>query len=439
MFYRSFVVRGSRPRHDAYRYPHLPHGQFLDNLSPVAARLLRVAHELSFARDLATVIGPARTAARELTGADGVTFVLRRGDYCYYADEDAIGPLWKGRTFPLANCVSGWVMSHDTPAVIPDIYADSRVPHDAYRPTFVKSLAMVPVRAPQPIASIGAYWAREHHATDAELGAMIVLADTTALALTNVQLYNDLAEAVERERQARITAEQATAAKDEFLALVAHELRQPLHASLAALRLMAARTSRESGEHARSLVERQVFQMTRLVEDLLDAARIVRGHVQLNITPIDLRSTLERSVDSLQPLMAERMHEFIVALADDPVIVHADAARLEQVFTNILTNAAKYTDPGGRITLTMTSDRDYVRITVADNGRGIESSSLPTIFDLFARGASDVRGFGVGLAVTRRLLELHAGTIQAHSAGPGRGTEFTVTLPVETQNYELRT
>jgi two-component system CheB/CheR fusion protein len=408
----------------------VPERQFLAKLPAAAARLLRIAHELSFARDLETITVTARTAARDLTGADGVTFVLREPGGCYYADEDAIAPLWKGRRFPLDACISGWVMTHDTPVVIPDIYADPRIPHEVYRPTFVKSLAMVPVRAPAPIAAIGAYWARPHRASDDQVGAMTLLADSAALALTNVQLYGDLAAALDRERQARMTAEAATAAKDEFLALVAHELRQPLHASLAALRIMSARNSRESGEHARSVVERQVFQMTRLVEDLLDAARIVRGHVRLNIAAMDVRAAIEKAADSLRPLVAERQHELSLSLPDHPTVLHADAVRLEQVFANLLTNAAKYTDPGGRITIVMTNGHEAATIVVADTGRGIDPGALQGIFDLFARGASDVRGFGVGLAVTKRLVELHGGTIRARSAGAGRGSEFTVTLPL---------
>ena len=202
-----------------------PDQGLLSKLRPEAARLLRVVHELSFARDLPTVIASARSAARDLTGADGVTFVIRESNSCYSADEDGIAPLWKGKRFPLESCISGWVMTHNVPAVIPDVYNDSRVSPDAYRKTFVKSLAMVPVRAPEPLAAIGAYWATEHHATDYEVEALVLLADSAALAFTNVQLYQELTGALARERQARIVAETATAAKDEFMALVAHELR----------------------------------------------------------------------------------------------------------------------------------------------------------------------------------------------------------------------
>lgn len=408
----------------------MPEQQLLAKLRPDAARLLRVVHELSFARDLHTITAVARSAARDLTNADGVTFVLREREQCYYADEDAIAPLWKGKRFPLNACLSGWVMTENAAVTIPDIYADSRIPRDAYESTFVRSLAMVPVRAPEPIAAIGAYWARPHQPTDDEVGAMTLLADSAALALTNVQLYGELSAALSREREARIAAEAATTAKDDFLALVAHELRQPLHASLAALRMMAARASRESGEHARDVVERQVHQMNRLVEDLLDAARVVRGHIQLDTVITDLRDDLEQSAESLQPVMVERQHQFVVSLPDHPVLLRADKLRLQQVFTNLLTNAAKYTEPGGRITLRLSAEDDRAVVSIVDTGRGIDPSCLPTIFTLFARSASDVRGFGVGLAVTRKLVELHGGTIRAYSAGIGRGSEFTVCLPL---------
>jgi two-component system CheB/CheR fusion protein len=408
----------------------VPERQFLATLPPAAARLLRVAHDLSFARDLETVVVVARKAARELTGADGVSIVLRSGNECYYADEEAIAPLWKGRRFPIDTCVSGWVMTQDRAVAIADIYADTRVPHEIYRSTFVESLAMVPVRAPEPIAVIGAYWADRHEATEEQLGAMTLLADNIALALTNVELYDELSVALSREKDARRTAEAAIASKDEFLALVAHELRQPLHASLAALRMMASRTSGAAAEHARSVVERQLTQMTRLVEDLLDAARIVRGHVQLQVAVFDVRVAIERAADAQRAVMAERQHDFVVTLPQQEVFVQADAARLEQVFSNLLTNAAKYTDPGGHVTVSLAVDENFANITVADTGRGIDPAAIATIFTLFARAASDVRGFGVGLAATRRLVELHGGTIQARSDGVGRGAQFRVSLPL---------
>jgi PAS domain S-box-containing protein len=162
--------------------------------------LVEVVQRLSLARSQDEIQQIVRRAARLLTGADGATWILRDGDFCVYADEDAISPLWKGQRFPLDACVSGWVMLNRRPAVIPDIYADPRVPHEAYRPTFVKSLAMVPIRTADPVGAIGNYWAGQHHATDEEVQLLQALADSTAVALENVQALGEL------ERQAHATA-----------------------------------------------------------------------------------------------------------------------------------------------------------------------------------------------------------------------------------------
>ena len=159
-------------------------------------RLLRALQELSLVRDLAGVQRVVRSAARELTGCDGATFVLRDGDRCYYADEDSIAPLWKGLRFPMSACVSGWVMNRREAAVIPDIYSDARVPHDAYRSTFVKSLAMVPIRSLSPIGALGNYWAREHGPTAEDIELLQALADATSVAMENVQVYNELEQRV---------------------------------------------------------------------------------------------------------------------------------------------------------------------------------------------------------------------------------------------------
>jgi len=159
-------------------------------------RLLEVAQELSMARQLEDIMAVVRRAARELTKADGATFILREGDLCLYADEDAISPLWKGRRFPMSACISGWAMNNRKPAVIEDIYADDRVPHDAYRPTFVKSMVMVPIRTMDPIGAIGNYWATKHRPTDAEVKLLQALADTTAVALENVRVFTELEDRV---------------------------------------------------------------------------------------------------------------------------------------------------------------------------------------------------------------------------------------------------
>jgi serine phosphatase RsbU (regulator of sigma subunit) len=160
------------------------------------ARLVQAVQELSLARSLPEVQRIVRTAARELTGCDGASFVLRDDDKCYYADEDAIAPLWKGSRFPLEACVSGWAMLNRESAVIPDIYSDARVPHEAYRPTFVKSLVMVPIRKLDPIGAIGNYWARARQPSEQEVSLLQALADATSIAMENVQVYSELEQRV---------------------------------------------------------------------------------------------------------------------------------------------------------------------------------------------------------------------------------------------------
>ena len=164
---------------------------------PTLEHLVAVVRELSLARTLEAIMQIVRLAARQLTGADGATFILREHDLCYYAEEDAIAPLWKGRRFPMDICISGWVMLNRQPAVIEDVYADARIPADAYQPTFVKSLVMVPIRTMAPLGAIGTYWAERRQAAPQEVHLLQALADTTAVAMENVQVYQALEQRVQ--------------------------------------------------------------------------------------------------------------------------------------------------------------------------------------------------------------------------------------------------
>lgn len=412
--------------------------------------LFQAVRDLGTARDVPAVTDIVRKAARRLTGADGITVVLREDDQCHYVDEEAISPLWKGQRFPMAACVSGWVMQRGVAAVIPDIYADARIPQDAYRSTFVRSLAMMPVRAPSAaIAAIGAYWARPHTATSGELEVLHRLAENTGLALENIRLRS----ALDAERRARADAETAlrrqpeietelkSAAanarelaerQDEFMATLAHELRQPIHAAAAALQVIEGRGEGPARDRAREVLARQLQQMTRLVEDLMDASRIVRGEVSLRKTPVDLRDVVQFAVDTAGAAIQERQHELETNVPDAPVLVDADALRLQQVLVNLLSNAAKYTPRKGRIRLHVEPDGGTVSIRVRDNGAGIPPDALPRIFDAFVRvNRGDEAGFGIGLAVARKLVEQHDGSIEARSDGAGRGAEFIVRLPIQ--------
>lgn len=174
---------------------HLPSPDEAQESAGVAAieRLLSAVQELSFAQSLEDVQMIVRAAARAITGCDGATFVLNDNDlYCRYVDEDAIEPLWKGLRFPQDICISGWVMRHRQPVIIPDIYADPRIPGDVYRPTFVKSLAMVPIRTMKPLGAIGNYWATPHVPTEVEVRMLQSLADSTSVALENIRMRDEI-------------------------------------------------------------------------------------------------------------------------------------------------------------------------------------------------------------------------------------------------------
>jgi diguanylate cyclase (GGDEF)-like protein len=166
-------------------------------------RLLQAVQELSLARSLADIQRIVRSSARELTACDGATLVLRDNDCCYYADENAIAPLWKGSRFPIESCISGWAMLNRDAAVIPDIHRDPRVPQSLYRPTFVKSLVMVPIRKLDPIGAIGNYWANQHHPSEQEVRLLQALADSTSIAIENVQVSSQLEQRV-RDRTAAL-------------------------------------------------------------------------------------------------------------------------------------------------------------------------------------------------------------------------------------------
>jgi len=395
-----------------------------------ANELVQVVSQLASVRELSAVTQIIRTAARRLTSADGVTFVLRDGAHCFYADEDAIAPLWKGRRFPLHDCVSGWVMRRRQPTVIPDIYDDPRVPQEAYRSTFVRSMAMVPVNQDEPVGAIGAYWATLYTVSPTELHTLTTLAESASLALANVKLYEELRTALARERAARQVAEEEAAARERFLAVVSHELRQPLQAALGALELMSRRASREKGIHARELLERQIHQMARVVDDLLDSSKIVRGEVEIRREVVDVRQLVRDAIEvSFTPANDGRVNS---TLPETPVWVSADGSRLRQVFQNLLSNAEKFSPSDTPIALTVGGEQGYAVIAVKDQGIGMDAASVPRMFELFARADDRVAGYGIGLAVVRRLVELHGGTVHAHSQGLGTGSEFVVRLPLAT-------
>jgi len=232
--------------------------------------------------------------------------------------------------------------------------------------------------------------------------------------------------------KARRDAELANRAKDEFLAMLGHELRNPLAPILTALQLMNLRGI-TGADRERQIIERQVKHVVRLVDDLLDVSRITRGIVQLRKERLRLPDVIAKAIEIASPSIEDRRHTLQVDLAGG-LEVDGDAARLAQVFANLLNNAAKYTDPAGAIRVKTERVGDTVQVHIADNGRGIAPEMLPRVFDLFVQERQDLGraqgGLGIGLAIVRSLVDAHGGTVRAQSPGKGRGATFTVTLPL---------
>ncbi|MEO8431312.1 MAG: ATP-binding protein [Acidobacteriota bacterium] len=222
--------------------------------------------------------------------------------------------------------------------------------------------------------------------------------------------------------------------KDEFLAMLGHELRNPLSPIVTALQVMRLRGEDPAVlERSIEVIDRQTRRMARLVDDLLDVSRITRGAIELREETLRVSTLVERAVEQARPLLEERGHRLKLDLPEEALSLRGDPTRLEQVLSNLLINAAKYTDVGGRISVAIRRERDDVVVSVRDNGIGMSAELCARAFDLFVQSpGSGVRapgGLGVGLTLVRRLVELHGGTVEARSAGPGLGSEFIVRLP----------
>ncbi len=255
----------------------------------------------------------------------------------------------------------------------------------------------------------------------------------TELEQANRTLQNEVAE----RSRVELALKEADRQKDEFLAMLAHELRNPLAPILNAVQLMRRKPIGDPQLNwSREVIERQLGHLTRLVDDLLDVSRITRGKINLAREPVEIASLVARAVETVQPLIAERGHELTIDLPSQSVRVYGDPLRLTQALGNVLANAAKYTETRGRIGLTAEKIEDRVEIRVRDTGIGIPASLLPKIFDMFTQLNDQTgrpqSGLGIGLALVRKLLEMHGGTVTAYSEGDGLGSEFLMTLPVIT-------
>ncbi len=243
---------------------------------------------------------------------------------------------------------------------------------------------------------------------------------------------------ISRQKQIEQALRESNRRKDEFLAMLGHELRNPLTPMRLALEVLrVADGDKARTQRCHDIIDRQTDNLARLVDDLLDVSRITRGKIELRKEHLTAAPLVSRAVDAVRSLFEKAGHSFTVSVPSRPIYVQADAVRLEQVLVNLLTNAAKYTPRGGKVELKVEEDDGQLLLRVCDNGLGIAAEMLPRIFDLFEQAdpglARAQGGLGIGLTVVRRLVELHGGHVEARSPGPGRGSEFIVRLPVTTE------
>ena len=316
--------------------------------------------------------------------------------------------------------------------IIEDVEAD-----EEYRPLLgmarkagYRALVSTPLIGPDgtPFGMLSAHFAEVHRPSEQQLRLLDLY----------VRHACDFIRRCKTEQALRLREEslrEGDRRKDEFLALLAHELRNPLapvRYALATIRKPGL--TREQQVRANEIIERQVVHMSHLLDDLLDVSRITRGAIELKTETIELKPVIKAAIDAARPVIDSRRHGLTVTLPDRAVWLDADGVRLTQVFSNLLINAAKYTNASGHIGVRASINRDEVVVVVSDDGIGISAELMPRLFTLFTQGHSALDrsegGLGVGLALVRGLVTLHGGQVEAHSAGPNQGSEFVVRLPV---------
>ncbi len=390
-------------------------------------RLVVAVRDLAAAQSMEDIVDIVRHAARQLVDADGATFVLRDNGQCYYVDYDAISPLWREQRFPMEACISGWAMLNKQAVFIPDIYADDRIPHEAYRPTFVQSLCMTPVRSADPIAAIGVYWADNHVIPEEESELLQALADSTAVALENIRTRGDLEERV-RSRTAELQA--ANSDLQAFVQLAAHDLRSPL-LTVRGFTDLAIAFDRDNlspdGLESLEAVRTQVERMRHLIDAILEYS--TAATTELAVSRVDFDDIASRVIVDLRGLIEQR--NATIEVRDLPTAT-VSGPLMERVLQNLIANAVHYGAADNPIVLVEggRADDGSLFVAVSDNGNGVTEKDRETIFSMFKRGsaAAQAEGSGIGLAFVQRVVHNHRGTVSVDQ-GPLGGARFTVKLP----------
>lgn len=395
--------------------------------------LVHAIQELSLSRDLERVMTIVRTTAREISGADGATFVLRDNDKCYYADEDAISPLWKGQRFPIHTCISGWAMLHRQSVVIEDIYTDSRIPVDAYQPTFVKSLVMVPIRSIDPIGAIGTYWAQPFVPTEEEVIMLQSLADITAVTMENIKVYNELEERVKERTRELINSltreKEMSALRTQFFSTASHEFKTPLTSILTSADILESynREGMYTEQRARHInrITTCSKQLIGIVSDLLASEKIEQGKTEMIYEKFDIKEFTTSIIEQLESSLKKGQHIRYAHYGNTEVIQVKNI--LGNLLLNLLSNASKYSEESQPVDVCMEVTGKKITLQVKDHGIGIPAIDQPHIFDSFFRATNTegISGTGLGLHIVKRYMELLNGSIQFESR-ENEGTTFTL-------------
>lgn len=355
--------------------------------------------------------------------ADEDTFALTGN---YTSGVRSIVGTYRFRQFG-AECLR--LMRAGQPYVVSDSTSDPRIDPDdlrAYRQTTIVAVICVPIlKSGRFVAAMAVHTAQPRNWSAREVELVQQVASRCWESLERAR--------IEREREALLhAAEAANRAKDEFLAMLGHELRNPLAPIQTALELMRLNPDAKA-ERERTVIERQVVHLTRLVDDLLDVSRIARGGVALKPELVEIAEVVRHAVELASPLLEQRAHALHLEVPSGGLVVLGDIARLIQIVSNLLNNAGKYTPPGGQIAVHVRAEEQHVVLSVRDTGVGIAPEVLPRVFDLFVQARQTIEraqgGLGLGLTIVKNLVESHGGEVSAHSAGIDQGSEFVVRLP----------
>lgn len=392
-------------------------------------KLLLALKNFSSAKDLSGIMGTTRRIARDVTGSDGVTFVLRDGDMCYYADEEAISPLWKGCRFPMSTCISGWAMKNQRTALVDDIEEDPRIPTDVYRPTFVQSLLMVPIRKKDPIGAIGNYWAEQHRPTQEEIETIQALAEIAGVAMENVRVHNELDKRV-KERTSQLEA---------FSYSVAHDLKNPLAGMEMRLNSLEAdeEASSENIQEVTEDLREAIDRMKGMIDGLLELSCLGDDGVKRSWT--DMEGTV-RSI--AKKTKEEEGHGPIELRIGKLPMEYVDPTLFQRVWQNLLSNAIKFSSEveNPLIEIGMEEQKEERIYWIRDNGKGFRSDKAAELFKAFRKmdPEDNYPGSGIGLSMVQQIIYRHGGTIWAEGE-KGKGATFFFSLPWDTDEERIST